>query len=468
MLSIRRDVIYGAIRDQMRERGDAYFSGIDRRAQSLGMDEGSRKGLMTLLGRKFERGRIDPYFPLSRFGQRWSVALDGDGNMVSYARFEKQKAQNDWENSARSQGLTVDGGHKLAVDREIVSRSDPQFIKDIEEATKNISDVAERDALRGEIYQRYLERLPDSSIRKHSMRRTGVPGFTGDMRRGFSDYAQKSANAIAQLEHNHLIDAKLGEIKEQAREVEAEARSTNDRRLSVEAQWARSIADEFTERRKWMDNPSNHWLANALTRNGFNWFLGWSPASAIRILSQNSMIAAPRLASIHGFVTGRRALWRANATWAAHHIQNAQNIATLQWARVHGPLMDSLRGDERRAMETAADRGLFSATQANALTESARGKLSANPSFFRKYFINPAQASAKFLFQAAEMHNRETTMLAGYRLARQAGMSHEDATWHGMRMSDESHFDYSLEGRPRILQNNYAKVLGQFQQYRIG
>lgn len=460
--------IYQAVRDHLRQRGDAYYEGIDRRAQALGMADDSRKGLMTLLGRKFERGRVDPYFPLSRFGKRWSVAKDADGTVASYARFEKQKAQNEWEAGMREHGLAVDGGHDLTADREVIGRSDPQFIKDIEKATDGISDAGERDALRNEIYQKYLERLPNSSIRKHSMRRTGIPGFTGDMRRAFADYSQKSANALAQLEHNHLLDGKLQEIKDQSRALEGEARSTNSRPLSVEAQWARSIADEFTERRKWMDNPQNHPLANAITRQGFNWFLGWSPASALRILSQNSMIAAPRLGSLHGAIQGRRALWRANATWAAHHIENAQRLATMQWAKIHGPLGDSLRGDERRFMDTAADRGLFSATQANALTENARGNTSVNPSVFRKYVMNPAQASAKFLFQAAELHNRETSALAGYRLARQAGMSHEDATWHGMRISDESHFDYSTEGRPRILQNDYAKVIGQFQQYRIG
>jgi hypothetical protein len=461
--------LYQAIRDHLRGRGDAYYSAIDRRAAALGMDDGSRRGLMALLSRKFERGRIDPYFPLSRFGQHWGVALDSDGNLASYVRRNTKRELEDWKSSAEKDGLTVDTGQKLKTDREIVSRSDPQFLKDIEHATESISDVGQRDALRDEIYQKYLERLPDSSIRKHSMRRTGIPGFSEDMRRAVSDYMQKSAHSISQLEHNHLLDGKLADIKTQMRGIEADASRTGSPHDAKEAQWAHSVASEFMARRQWMDNPHNHWLANAITRQGFNWFLGWSPATGLRILSQNSMIAAPRLASLYGTIKGRRGLWGANATWMAHHWNNAQAIATLQWARVRGPLMDSLRGDERAAMEVASARGLFSATQANTLRESAEGHTSvAEPGPFRKYVMNPASFAARFLFQAAELHNRETSFLAGYRLARQAGKSHDDAIWDGMRISDDSHFDYSTEGRARILQGDFNKVIGQFQQYRIG
>jgi hypothetical protein len=64
-----------------------------------------------------------------------------------------------------------------------------------------------------------------------------------------------------------------------------------------------------------------------------------------------------------------------------------------------------------------------------------------------------------------EHKNRMTTALAGYRLARRAGMSHEDATEEAITASNKSHFNYANYNRPRVLQNDAMKVIGLFKQY---
>ncbi len=63
------------------------------------------------------------------------------------------------------------------------------------------------------------------------------------------------------------------------------------------------------------------------------------------------------------------------------------------------------------------------------------------------------------------MFNRETTALAGYRLARQDGMTHQEATDYAAKMTWDAHFDYTNANRARYVQAPFMKVLTQFKQY---
>jgi hypothetical protein len=197
-------------------------------------------------------------------------------------------------------------------------------------------------------------------------------------------------------------------------------------------------------------------------------------------------------------IKGRRPLWGANAAWAGSRLKDALALASFQRAKMKGSVVDGLRGDEREAMERIRDMGDFSNTQANTLTEAARGTKpppsyqeigrgltdSSTPlgarvktaagSTFRKTVMEPYTEAARFLFSAAEKHNRETTALAGVRLALADGKSVDDAAWHGHMMTSRAHFDYSKTGRPRAVSGSspvgafLGKTAGQFRQYDMG
>jgi hypothetical protein len=125
-------------------------------------------------------------------------------------------------------------------------------------------------------------------------------------------------------------------------------------------------------------------------------------------------------------------------------------------------LGDSLRGDERRAFTEAGDRGIFSNTWAQTLASGGEGRpMTTSPA--NKYL-----QGAAYLFNAAEHKNRMSTFLAAYRLGRGfdgSKMTHEEALRHGIDMAQYSHFDYANSNRPRVLQNDAAKVIGLFKQY---
>ncbi len=72
-----------------------------------------------------------------------------------------------------------------------------------------------------------------------------------------------------------------------------------------------------------------------------------------------------------------------------------------------------------------------------------------------------------WMFHKAEQANREITYMAAYRLGRQRGLSHEMAVRESNELTWMSHFDYSNANRPRIMQNEYAKVLLLFKNYGL-
>ena len=132
--------------------------------------------------------------------------------------------------------------------------------------------------------------------------------------------------------------------------------------------------------------------------------------------------------------------------------------ASIQWMASKGDFANKLRGDERRAYDTAADMGVFSNTNAQML---AKGGGSTGP---KSAILKWSTA----MFNAAEHLNRMSTYMAGYRLGRTQGMDHDAAVEHGMDMAWRSHFDYGNTNRPRILQNDVTKVATLFRQYEIG
>ena len=133
-----------------------------------------------------------------------------------------------------------------------------------------------------------------------------------------------------------------------------------------------------------------------------------------------------------------------------------------EWIRAKGDLGDTLRGDERLAFDEGHRLGVFTNTETRALSNGGNGD-----AMFTGKRAAIVRAS-QFLFNGAEHLNRQSTFLAAYRLARQEGKDHEAAVWNAVKQSRDSHFDYSSEARPRLLQGNVARVVGLFKTYSAG
>ena len=434
---------YNKVRDWYQDRRADVLRGLEARINESGADGKTKKQLMAELRKRFESGRVEgPYFPLTRFGDRWARATDKDGNTVSFARFESAAEQKAWRQEAETRGFTTDGGKKMN-EQSMMERIDPDFVKKVTSLAKDVDPK-----LADEIWQEYLRAMPEMSMRKQFIHRKGRLGFTMDALRGFAYNSFHSAHQIARLEYGNRLDTLADSMEQQARMAEQHPDLTDeDKNYAVE------LTKEMRRRLDWIKNPRAGSLASAMTKFGFGWYLGYAPATAFRISSQNMMLAQPMLAKYHGQLGATRELSRAVGQWIK--------------ARGSNGLIDSLRGDERQAMEEGKDQGIFSNTWTQTLASGGEGKPMTASNDMGGY-LNAYNRAAAYLFNAMEHKNRMTTYLAAYRLGRKQGMDHETAQQHATDITWDSHFDYTNANRPRVLQNDWMKVAALFKQYSWG
>lgn len=427
--------LFNTVRDRYAQNRMEVFKALEARIMESGADNNTKKMIMAEMRQKFESGKVQgPYFPLARFGDHWASAKDKDGNTVSFSRFESASQKKAWIGEMKEKGFATDGGQRMD-DKSLMERIDPKFVQKVTEMAKAIDP-----GLADEVWQAYLKAMPEMSMRKHFIHRVGRLGYSMDAMRAFAYNSFHGAHQLARLEYGNRLDTTLDNIKTEARAAEAADPTSKN------AQWAPALAREMSRRYDWIKNPRSSPLASALTKFGFGWYLGAAPATAFRIFSQNPMLAQPMLAKFHGQLGATRELSRASA----------------QWAMARGSLGDTLRGDERRAFDTADQRGMFSSTATQSLASGGAGE----PMFTGTYYH--VQKAMGYLFNAMEHHNRQTTYLAAYRLGRTQGMGHDEAVNHAGDLTMDSHFDYSNSNRPRVLQNDAAKVALLFKQYSWG
>jgi hypothetical protein len=430
--------LYNTVRDHYGEMRDTAQAAFQQRIKESGGSGEAKTRLLDTLRAEFESGRVQgPYFPLARFGDRWAAAKHADGSVFSFSRFESKAEQRAWLAQRKAEGFTdeqLSGGQK-ADTSSTISKIDPNFVAKITDMVKGLDP-----GLADEIWQEYLKQMPEMSMRKNFIHRQGRLGFSGDQLRAFAYNSFHSAHQIARLEYAHKLDGIMDDMDAQREAIDKKGPTSSD------SDWANAMTREFGKRYDWIKNPRGHPLAAALTKFGASWYLGWSPATAFRVLSQNPMIALPTLGGEHGYLGATKELGRAMG----------------QWAKSKGDLGDSLRGDERKAFDEASNMGVFT----NNFTQTLASGGAGNPMYTGATYHY--MRASQFIFNGMEHLNRQSTYLAAYRLARTQGMDHEAAVYHAVDMSRLSHFDYSNANRPRILQSNSAKVIGLFKSYSAG
>lgn len=445
--------IYTDVRDAYKRQRAEYRAAQDQRMAELGMSAEKRTELAALT-EKYAGSRIEPYFPLPRWGDRFAVARDKEtGEIYSYSRFETKSQQQAWISQMQKEGYNVTNDRDSRRSKDSSRAVDPAFLNKVLELTKDFEPKDGGTPIADEIYQHYLNSLPDRSYSKSFMRAKDRLGFAGNQRRAFADQSLRNARAVGAAEYSHRLDAVLDAVSSEHKQLgELASQNPDNRYLQREQSWAPEIREALARHRTDLQKPTSNLLADALTHFGFHYFLGFNPATAARIHTQQYINALPWLSARHGAVKAASAL----------------STAMKDYAFTRGGFGNMLRGDERLAWDEMQANGTFMNTQAQSLASASRGDTlqRAGESQWAKARATAAVAST-WMFNGVEHFNRETTAMAAYRLARDEGVSHDAALRHAMLASDTTHFNYAPENRPAILRGFAGKVGGLFAQYSV-
>lgn len=398
----------------------------------------SHKARMTRLRQKFEASRLPaPYFPLVRFGRYFVTIKDVEGQVVSFSRFESEGARRTWvrENWSKMQedmpGVTKDEG---VIDEKgkVGDGMDARVVGDL---STLLSNAGVDDSVMDAVWQRYLQTMPDFSIRKRYIHRKGTAGFQADALRGFAHHMFHAAHQMGRLKYG----ADLGEALNAA---------TIEAKRSDDPTRGGTLMNEMRKRHDWVMNPVSSSKVAAVTSAMFVWYLAATPAAAILNMTQPFMIGLPVLgAKLGGLPKASAALLRA-----------AKDTVTGR-----GTIRNSagLSAQEKAAIEAAEQAGAIDRTQAHDL--AGIGETGAEYSPLRHSIMK----KISWGFHRAEVWNREVTVLAAYRLARESGLTHHEAIDKAVDLNAAINFDASNTNRPRILQNDWAKLAFVFQSYQL-
>jgi hypothetical protein len=436
----RADERYKRTMQQIRDRG---LTGPDRRkaeedATSAHKAETTKqrwaaKARMTKLRIAFENNRVeDPYFPLGRFGRYFVTVRDLDGAVLTFSKFERAAdrdrfaadVRRDYPNGKVEVGVMEQGS-------DLRRAMDPRIVAEIEEILGGAGVDGE---IMDQIWQRYLESMPDLSTRKRYIHRKGTSGYSGDALRVFSSHMFHSAHQLARLKYGLELQDLVDKTFDQAKESDDPTRGV-------------TLANEFSKRHEWVMNPTGSKVAQTMTSAAFVWFLAASPAAAAVNTSQTVMLGLPILAARFG-----------NLTKASQALIGA----SYDSIKGKGSVVNaSLARDEREAMRSFYDSGLIDRTQSHDLAGVGDTGVSYSPLRARVMGV------ISWAFHRTEVWNREVTALAAYRMARDAGQTQMEAIDTAHDLTWKTHFDYSNSSRPAVMQNDLAKVALVFRQHNI-
>jgi len=427
----------------MQKIKDAGLTGIDRKnaeedATSAYKAETTKsrwaaKARLTRMRIAFESSRVQPpYFPLGRFGRYFATVRDIDGRVLSFSKHETVAERDRMARELRAEypaGKVEVGVMEASGDMR--KAMDPRIVAEIEEILggANIGgDVMDQ------IWQRYLESMPDLSTRKRFIHRKGTAGYSKDALRVFSSHMFHAAHQIARLKYGLELQELVNNTVDQAKESDDQTR-------------AMTLANELSSRHKWVMNPTGSKVAQTMTSTAFVWYLAASPGAALVNMTQTVMLGLPILAAkFGGFKQAAVALSKASADSVAGK---------------GSVVSDRLAPDERRAMDAFYESGLIDRTQSHDLAGVGETGVEYTP------LRAKVMEKISWAFHRAEVWNREVTALAAYRMARAAGQNMSDAIDTAHDLTWKTHFDYSNSSRPAVLQNDFAKVALVFRQHNI-
>lgn len=431
------EVIRIADSDLSEEAKQAAFDEADKVYNRESRVQRYAKGArMTRLRAFFETRNISgPYFPLARFGNYFATARDKEsGDIVGFSRFETEGAQQAFVAEMKKEGYAVEHG-VLGAGGGLRDQVDPQFVVDVETILEG-ADIS--DAVRDAVWQRWLETLPDMSLRKSRIHRKGTAGFTTDAMRAFANHMFHGSHQLARLQHALDMEDALDQAEKQAERAKDPNR-------------AKMIVNEMRRRHAFTMNPTGSPWSQFATSMAFIWFLSWRPSAALANLGQTAVMGVPMLAAYEG---SYRSMARAS-------FELTKALKDFAAGRGHAQNAASLSADEKRAMEAAYETGVIDRTQSHDLAGLSETGI--------KYRPGPAilMEVISWSFHHTERLNREVTFLAAYRMARRKGEGHEQAIDTAGDLTWKSHFNYTNTARPRFMQGDVAKMFLVFRNFQV-
>ena len=334
-------------------------------------------------------------------------------------------------------------------------------------------EVERINAFKDKLHNMSLLLYPETAVRKQLVaKRKGTEGFTRDMLKVYAIMSDRYASQISQLQYNGAIDAELvslnNAIKKKGIPPDTQEKAVNLSNELASRVLAIESAPTFGSR-----------FANAANQLGFLWFLGLNPSSAVVNILQVPGVTLPWLsARFEGQFDNLKELGNAYRTLGklkgkyftegtiSERIDELVKLDANELKKKY-----DLTKDEVQMLKELDNVGsLRSGMQIYDINSIAdTGSAYPGSAGHAWYVFNKASG---FMFQKAELINREVTALAAYRLARRktmigkkGTMTHEEAIKFADQAVEKSQGAYAEDQAPRVFMNPAVRVMLMFKKF---
>ena len=291
-----------------------------------------------VLSKLFDASKIEPYFPLTRFGEYklgYSLKSDREDGEDAYVfkMFPTAAARVAWvRDNVEGNPDVIEGSVELQQgDKPMDFTNVPPTAFVMQTANMLRKAKGVDDAVVKQFMQSFIEVMPEAAVAKGFATRKGTAGYDRDAMEAFRLKApqlarqterMRSAVAISRLK-DELMEMQApseglgtaeeisGRIKKTAQERGKRAALGEELRVPYE-----TLRNELLQRADFALNPPNNWLeglAQRANQLGFVYTIGWNASSAIVNMSQIPLFVAPYLTGEYGARNTTAALHRSFA-----------------------------------------------------------------------------------------------------------------------------------------------------------
>ena len=370
------------------------------------------------------RKRLAAYVPFLRSGDFWLEFADPATGERTAMAFESIRERQQFIDSQLAPNKIPSKSY-----RNLQSITfDPRSVLPTSFIGKLMTDLRAANATQEQldaVYQAHLMFFPAESIAKQFLKSKNVLGMERDIVKGYGTTAIKWARKLTNSEYAPKIDIALGEIEEQANNVN---------RLDVTA-----AAENILEQKAFLHNPTFNSFTQAATTLSYFEFIAGNISSALVNITALPMLVWPMLSGKFGFNEARIAMTAASRV-AINGMENNPKYKNLYKEMMdHGQLEHTMAREvlEGRRQSTDEFTGL-------------KGRI---------------LDGLSIPFAATERYNRATTAIAAYDLARQSGMSEKDSIDYAITTTKDIHTSGLAATAPKWMQNPVGRVFFTFKSF---
>jgi hypothetical protein len=458
--------VYKQMRDTYAKTYDDLLDLMFNRIDNSVKDKEDAKKLKTeIYQRLATKGKIEPYFPLTRNGDyRLSYDLKGEHYVEHYENsVERERAIKELEKESGVKNVQrFKGGSK----RTYKDAPPTSFVNSI---LRTLEANSVDPEVTDEIMRTFLSTLPESSFAQAFRKRKNTPGFSFDAPAAFFTRSMGMAHQLANLEYS----GKMYKLRD---EIEQHVKEKNN------SERANGFADELYSHIQSLVSPDIAPWSKALTSTAFGWTLGFNVSSAIVNMSQVPLVLMPYLGGKYGYSETTKAIGSATKLFFGSGLKrNAEMTVPTADGKSKievraGFSLDNYDFDAKdtppeikrlkELSQVAEDYGLLSRSMTHDILDMDE----------KSTPLNRVNAWSGFIFHHGERMNRQVSLIAAYEL--ELGQMAKDgkkidsaarteAAKNAIQMAELLNGGASAGSAPLLAKNSIGKIMFMYKRYGV-